>query len=78
MPIIPETDVYPRGTTYSYHIYLVSDGVTAEWSGEPTVVGVQEGITAGWFDTCRCIYPEGTTHEAYNFPTVDYLGELIS
>ena len=78
MPIIPETDVYPRGTTYSYHIYLVSDGVTGEWSGEPTHVGVQEGITAGWFDTCRCIYPQGTTHEAYNFPTADYLGELVS
>tara|TARA_R110000822_G_C15224940_1_gene484701 strand:- start:63 stop:299 length:237 start_codon:yes stop_codon:yes gene_type:complete len=77
MPIIPETDVYPRGTTYSYHTYLVSDGVTGEWSGEPTLVGVQEGITAGWFDTCRCIYPEGSTHEAYNFPTADYLGELI-
>ena len=78
MTIIPETDVYPRGTTYSYHTYLVSDGVTGEWSGEPTLVGVQEGITAGWFDTCRCIYPEGTTHEAYHFPTADYLGELIS
>jgi len=78
MMIIPEPDNYPRGTTYSYYIYFSADGVTAEWNKEPTLLGVQEGVTTGWYETCRWVYPEGTTHDMYNFPIADWLGELIA
>lgn len=77
MSIVEETNVYPRGTTYSYYVYEVSDGVTGEWAGQPTLIGIQEGISAGWYDTCRWVYQQGTTHENYNFPIADHLGELI-